>query len=143
MGSNLIMSPEGQLVTMQYYNQIKACENTTLCWSIYNQKGAKGHTITLRKIEHENLYSSCYEVRCINYAGRKNCPDPSDPKAIIRFCYPAVIVTGVPKCGTSAMYDLLTRIPGAVVMHEKVSLNPIEACDVGLWLPHRALPREC
>jgi hypothetical protein len=38
---------------------------------------------------------------------------------MFRFCYPAIIVTGLPKCGTSAMYDLLTRIPKSLVMHEK------------------------
>ncbi len=32
--------------------------------------------------------------------------------SIINICYPAIIITGMPKCGTSAMYDLLSRFPG-------------------------------
>ena len=34
--------------------------------------------------------------------------------SMINVCYPAVIITGLPKCGTSAMYDLLSRFPGMV-----------------------------
>ena len=37
----------------------------------------------------------------------------------MEMCYPAVIVTGLPKCGTSAMYDLLAKFPDAITMHEK------------------------
>jgi hypothetical protein len=74
-------------------------------------------------------------VECIG----NTCPALNSPEAKYQFCYPSVIVTGVPKCGTSAMYDLLARFPNALLMAEK------ENCPFTRWRSHwkffNSLPR--
>ena len=89
-------------------------------WSLPLMKGImKGQTLHLRKIEdHPNKWHSCYEVHCEN-TWKNFCPDASDPASTHQFCYPAVVVTGLPKCGTSAAYDLLSRYNGSVIMYTK------------------------
>ena len=65
--------------------------------------------------DHPNKWHTCYNVRCEG----NQCPWETDPTNTIEFCYPAVIVTGMPKCGTSAMYNLLSRYSGTITMFEK------------------------
>src|SRR5437868_6822520 len=85
-------------------------------WDVNTQKGImRGQSLRFRKIKHpHNSFHTCYEIRCDG----KACP-ADNTTSTIQICYPAIIITGLPKCGTSAMYDLLSRIPGAVTMHEK------------------------
>ncbi len=85
-------------------------------WVVSHVKGVmKGQSLTIQRIHHPvNRLHSCYRVIC----NGKHCHGENDT-ATMDMCYPAVIVTGLPKCGTSAMYDLLSRFPGAMIMHEK------------------------
>lgn len=85
-------------------------------WDVNTQKGImRGQNLHISKYSHPtNKFHTCYEVYCSG----KSCP-VDNSTAIIQVCYPAIIVTGLPKCGTSAMYDLLSKMPGAVTMHEK------------------------
>jgi hypothetical protein len=85
-------------------------------WVISHQKGVmRGQSLTFQQIQHPTNHAhSCYRVIC----NGKHCPGENET-AVMDMCYPSVIVTGLPKCGTSAMYDLLARFPGALVMHEK------------------------
>jgi hypothetical protein len=89
-------------------------------WELPIMKGImKGQMLHLRKIEdHPNKWHTCYEVVCQNTWNR-HCPAEGTPEATIDFCYPAVVITGMPKCGTSATYDLLSRYTGAILMFEK------------------------
>lgn len=97
-------------------------------WGINTMKGImRGQNIKMRIIyKSKNPYSTCYEAECQG----THCPPEGSHEKVIEFCYPAVIVTGMPKCGTSAMYDMLTRLPGAIVMHEK------ENCPYARRRPH-------
>lgn len=85
-------------------------------WDVNTQKGImRGQNLHITKYNHPlNKFHTCYEVYCSG----KTCPIDNS-SAIIQVCYPAIIITGLPKCGTSAMYDLLSKMPGAVTMHEK------------------------
>jgi hypothetical protein len=72
--------------------------------------------IYLRKVNlDEQLIHSCYEYRImfINPSGLE-----TDDKHGF-FCYPAIIITGMPKCSTSALYSLLSKVPGVWLSHVK------------------------
>ena len=99
-------------------------------WDIINVKGVmKGQTLRLRRLFDDDDVDnnstitgrrrrrhSCYEVACEG----TSCVGRKLPKnATYRFCYPSVIVSGIPKCGTSAMYELLTRFPSVHLMTTK------------------------
>lgn len=111
--------------------------NESIYWDINTQKGIiRGQNLRLRKLNHPtNPYHTCYEVTC---EGRQ-CIGHKDGTVTIQVCYPAIVVTGLPKCGTSAMYDLLSKFPGAITMHEK------ENCPSTRRRPHwiylQSLPR--
>ena len=80
-------------------------------WEMSGVKGLhRGSSIRLKKLEFGNLYSTCYQATCLG----NQCPSPSDPQSSIQFCYPSVIVIGIPRCGTLAMYDLILRLPWAI-----------------------------
>lgn len=85
-------------------------------WDINHQKGVmKGQNLRMSKIEHPtNKFHTCYRAVCSG----THCVEHGRGE-VREFCYPAVIITGLPKCGTSAVYDLLAKVPGAVTMHEK------------------------
>jgi hypothetical protein len=85
-------------------------------WDVNQQKGImKGQNVRIVQLKHPtNPYHSCYRAICTG-----NHCTPDHQTATRDFCYPAIIVTGLPKCGTSAMYELLTKIPGAVMLAEK------------------------
>ena len=107
-------------------------------WKLPLQKGVmKGQTLdVVRHWNHSDPWHSCYTVTCRG----NQCPSPQDGVAnVVDFCYPAIIITGFPKCGTSAMYDLLSRYSGAVKMAEK------ENCPYtrrrGHWEYFQSLPR--
>eukprot|EP01036_Dinobryon_divergens_P032136 gene32136-41668_t len=77
----------------------------------------RGQSLRLMKTTYPgNRLHTCYTVKCTG----KHCPTDEPCKgnvnvcgrgqsSMINVCYPAVIITGLPKCGTSAMYDLLSR----------------------------------
>jgi hypothetical protein len=105
-------------------------------WDVNTRKGVmKLQYLRFRKIKFPGnttrAYSTCYEASCTG----RNCGGVP----YFRFCYPSVIVTGLPKCGTTAMYDLLSRFPGVVKMTEK------ENCPYARRRPHwnflQSLPR--
>jgi hypothetical protein len=91
--------------------------NESEYWDINTQKGIiRGQNLRLRKLNHPtNPYHTCYEVTC---EGRQ-CIGHKDGTVTIEVCYPLLVITGLPKCGTSAMYELLAKFPGAITMHEK------------------------
>ena len=91
--------------------------NESHYWNLNTQKGIiRGQNLKLRKLNHPtNPYHTCYEVTC---EGRQ-CIDRKDGTVTIQVCYPLLVVTGLPKCATSAMYDLLSKFPGAITMQEK------------------------
>ena len=70
---------------------------------------------TVSRVREDQALSSCYEVECQG----NQCPKAHSQEAKYSFCYPSVIVTGIAKCGTSAMYNLLSRFPNAMLMSEK------------------------
>lgn len=85
-------------------------------WDLNSQKGImRGQNLRLMKIQHPtNSLHTCYREECSG----SHCT--SQGLQLVReFCYPAILITGLPKCGTSAMYDLLTKLPGVITMHEK------------------------
>ena len=94
-------------------------------WNVNNSKGlmkwqnlkfrrlALAPTVT--RVREDQALSSCYEVECQG----NQCPKADTPEAKYSFCYPSVIVTGIAKCGTSAMYSLLSKFPNAMLMTEK------------------------
>ena len=91
---------------------------TSIYWDINNQKGVmKSQNLHLRRLDDGiPRRHSCYEVVCQG----SSCTGRHLPKnATYRFCYPSVIVSGIPKCGTSAMYELLTRFPNVHLMPTK------------------------
>jgi len=106
-------------------------------WEIKNQTGIlDGQSLRLRKVNHPtNTYHSCYEITCSG----TECTVPSSNETAIEFCYPAVVVSGLSKCGTSAMYDLLSKFPRAITMRKK------ENCPYSggepLWLYFQSLLR--
>ena len=112
--------------------------NESHYWDINTQKGIiRGQNLRLRKLNHPtNPYHTCYEVTC---EGRQCVNNHKEGTVTIQICYPLLVVTGLPKCGTSAMYDLLSKFPGAITMHEK------ENCPSTRRRPHwiyfQSLPR--
>ena len=96
-------------------------------WEVQGMKGImKRQSLIIRKLDNINKFSTCYEVECRG----NSCPGIDDTNRFYRFCYPSLIVTGVPKCGTTAMYELLTTLPNSVVLHEK------ENCPYTRRRPH-------
>lgn len=85
-------------------------------WIVNFQKGVmKGQSLKISFLEHPtNPFHTCYRVIC---AGSHCTKDHG--VATYDFCYPAIIITGLPKCGTSAMYELLAKFPGALLAQEK------------------------
>jgi len=54
-------------------------------------------TIFIKKINSKNI-NTCYQLKTTDFKART-------------FCYPAIVITGYPKCGTSALYNLISRHP--------------------------------
>jgi len=106
-------------------------------WRLPVQKGVmKGQALLMvRHWDHKDPWHSCYTVTCTG----NQCPPEDGVSNVYDFCYPAIIVTGMPKCGTSAMYELLSRYSGAVRMPNK------ENCPYtrrrGHWEYFQSLPR--
>jgi hypothetical protein len=96
-------------------------------WEVQGMKGImKRQSLIIRKLDNVNKFSTCYEVECRG----NSCPEIDDKNRFYSFCYPSLIVTGVPKCGTTAMYEFLTTLPNSVIMHEK------ENCPYTRRRPH-------
>ena len=113
-----------------------AVKKESVYWDISaGSKVVPGQNLRLRKLHHSsNAHHSCYEITCQGV----HCMGESAGNATIEVCYPAVVITGLPKCGTSAMYILLSKFPGSITMTEK------ENCPFGgqsLWTFFQSLPR--
>lgn len=75
----------------------------------------KNEILRIRKVPlDDNLVHTCYEYNVLTRRGNRMHHLKEGT-----FCYPAVIVTGVRKCSTSALYALLSQIPGASTMEVK------------------------
>lgn len=107
-------------------------------WVLKNQTGiADGQSLRLRKLNHPtNHLHTCYEITCEGKecTGRRG-KDPT----VIQVCYPALVVSGLPKCGTSAMYGLLSKFPGRVLLRDKENC-PFTKYPM-LWKYFESLPR--
>jgi hypothetical protein len=92
--------------------------NVTDYWDVNTQKGImKGQYLRIRKILHpNNPFHTCYEIEC---EGNQCLISRENNGTTISVCYPAVIITGLPKCGTSGMYGLLSQFPGSMKMEWK------------------------
>jgi len=113
-----------------------AVKKESIFWDISaGSEVVPGQNLRLQKLYHpSNAHHTCYEVTCEGL----HCMGESDGNVTIEVCYPAVVITGLPKCGTSAMYILLSKFPGAITMTEK------ENCPFGgqsLWTFFQSLPR--
>ena len=104
-------------------------------WWIMNQTANtafdafKEEKIYLRKVNlDEQMLHSCYEYRTmfVNPAGIE-----SEHKHGY-FCYPAIIITGMPKCSTSALYALLAKVPGVYLSHIKENC-PFTSTSIVHW----------
>ena len=72
----------------------------------------KNHLYLRKSIDHDSTrMHSCYEYRVTNSFGT-SLEENS-------FCYPLVIVSGVRKCSTSAMYMLLSSFPKTKLVAQK------------------------
>lgn len=94
---------------------------TEIAWGVSSIRGImRGQNLKIRKLDpiYEGQKFTCYEIECQG----THCP-PEDTsiskEAIIKVCYPSVIVTGLAKAGTSAIYELLKLFPNSIHMNEK------------------------
>lgn len=95
--------------------------------SIYNKQGGwwlvpytldsvfdaiRYQNLWIRRVELDiNMIHSCYEYKVIS------SPPSSEYEIIERtgkFCYPSIIITGVPKCSTSALFSLFAKYRHAI-----------------------------
>lgn len=107
----------------------------THSWEVHHVKGVmKNQVLRIFNITNpENSWHSCYNVTCEG----SGCPH--SPHNSVEVCYPAIIVTGLPKCGTSAMYDLLSKYSGAITLHEKENCPYVRRRPH--WVYFLSLPR--
>jgi hypothetical protein len=84
--------------------------------------GITNQTLYLRRLPHKNPLHTCYEVKCVGQCNDVVCVgtkcqfmEPEKKAKVVehKFCYPALIIAGHPKCGTSAVFSMLTRVPGS------------------------------
>ena len=62
-------------------------------------------SLYLRKAElDDNFIHTCYEYRVVNQNIRRETKSGT-------FCYPSIVITGMPKCSTSALYALMSDLP--------------------------------
>lgn len=84
--------------------------------NLFKQDRLDGRRVFIRRYDFDNDYlHSCYEYKALNNITNE----------LIRsnqFCHPAIMITGVPKCSTSASYHLLERFPNIRLLYSK------EAC---------------
>ena len=95
---------------------------------------SRGHGIYLKRADYDaNGIHSCYEFKLeksrqtnqiieqggnVISGGEENERHSRAARYVVEtgsFCYPSVMVTGVRKCGTSALYKLLTLYSGVIV----------------------------
>lgn len=86
----------------------------------------KFQSLIIEKLIHPiSNRHTCYRVQCFGTECHRDRLEKSattitnTSRAVIEFCYPAIIVTGIPKCGTSAMYEILCKYPHAIRMEVK------------------------
>jgi hypothetical protein len=129
--------------------ELEKCDPTAdHCWDVNTQKGViRGQSLRVTRIQHpNNTLHSCFSIKCSS----RHCPPDAPCKgninqcgrgssSFIEVCYPAVVVIGLPKCGTSAIYDLMAKAFNGVVMAQK------ENCPSTRRRPHweyfNSLPR--
>eukprot|EP01038_Epipyxis_sp_PR26KG_P011751 gene11751-15724_t len=89
--------------------------NLSISWDVNTQKGImRGQSLRFTQVFNPiNQFHTCYEIICSG----THCPPGSE--STVYKCYPVIIITGLPKCGTSAMYNLLSRFPDVILMQEK------------------------
>ena len=76
---------------------------------------ARINKVYLRKLSSDDGdIHTCYEYKVVDNNGITDFILSTNT-----FCYPSVIITGVPKCSTSAIYALLHAWPHAIVMEDK------------------------
>ena len=86
-----------------------------------------------------NLIHTCYQFKVID----------TSTKEVYRsgqFCYPAIIITGVRKCSTSAAYALLSEVPGSIQLKFKENCPFIgwrSIVDYFESMPQQIGPGEC
>lgn len=125
------------LVLLSYYILCLVWAKESVYWEIKNQTGIlDGQSLRLRKVIHPtNTFHSCYEVSCEG----ADCIGSRNNETVLQVCYPAVVTSGLSKCGTSAMYDLLTKFPKTITMTEKENC-PFKRHPL-LWNYFQSLPR--
>lgn len=65
-----------------------------------------------RLVQNSSAYHSCYEYRLYVLRSEDGIEDAYyEMTRTNRFCYPAIVVTGLPKCSTTALYHLLSQYP--------------------------------
>ncbi len=64
-----------------------------------------------RLIQNSSAYHSCYEYRLYTLQEQGDNDHYYELSRTNRFCYPAIVVTGLPKCSTTAIYHLLSQYP--------------------------------
>lgn len=121
---------------LRVYGREAVVYNESLTWDVHHVKGIfKNQNLRFSRRNHPNPFHSCYRVICTG----NQCPGAGDAAAVRDFCYPAVIVTGLPKCATSAMYDLLMKLPGTIAMAEKENCPYVRRRSH--WVFFQSLPR--
>lgn len=81
-------------------------------WSVEESDLEEGIQMKLRKIDGDDIMiHTCYEYQVLRI-GRTVTKSGS-------FCYPSIIITGVRKCSTSALYGLIGSFPGSLKMSAK------------------------
>ena len=74
-------------------------------------------TIKLTKIDNKlNSQHSCYKAYCLGY----ECPANALP---IEFCYPSIVITGLPYCETNKLYKYLSFYENIILMDTKEKGN--------------------
>ena len=134
------MVPFHVLLLVLYIRNSVVCHaqlEESVYWEIKNQTGIlDGQSLRLRRLIHPtNTFHSCYEVSCKGVA----CSGSRNNDTVLQVCYPAVVTSGLSKCGTSAMHDLLTKFPNTITMAEKENC-PFKRHPI-LWDYFQSLPR--
>ena len=62
-----------------------------------------------------------------------SCYEASRDSSTLRFCYPSVIISGIPKAGTSASYELLKEHPSFEPGHRKENCMALPYSNDALW----------
>ena len=85
-------------------------------------------TFAIRRLPHlPTQIGSCYEIQ-------------KEEQELRQFCYPAVLISGIPKCGTSALFEFLRNQDGIHAGHKtskEYCLRTSNYYDYFLEFPHK------